>query len=122
MPFWVSLKITGDNYLILHYLSYILGVTLLYQLWGVSYISTTMSNYLRTRFDAAYSAAGGYVDLYGPEGSVNMLSKAHKAITEFGEHQSIRILATNDSTFTETISNTYNRNFSILRRSIPHRE
>ncbi len=67
----------------------------------------TMAKYLKVRFDAAFDNADGYKTLYGEEESSDILVKAHDVIKKFGEHQSIRILAANDSTFTETISNTY---------------
>lgn len=66
-----------------------------------------MATYLQTQFIAACeNGSNNYKQLYGVNYD-QMIDEAKKAITDFGNGQSIRILAANDSTFTETVSNTY---------------
>jgi len=70
----------------------------------------TMGIYLQKRFTAAFAGnrdAEGYSSIYGEELSAGIQAEAKKVIQDFTEAKSIRILAANDSTFTETISNTY---------------
>lgn len=66
----------------------------------------TMGAYLKTRFKATFRSGAGFNDLYGDE-VPKMIAAGNIAIDKFSNAQSIRILAANDSTFTETISNTY---------------
>lgn len=65
----------------------------------------TMADYLQIRFDDAMATS--YTGIYKDKHISEIIAAGKIAINEFGSQQSIRIIAANDSTFTETISNTY---------------
>jgi len=71
-----------------------------------------MGKYLLDRFNKALNANSGadgqdYSQLYPKEALSYMESQAKIVVENWQKTQTIRILAANDSTFTETISNTY---------------
>ncbi len=70
-------------------------------------ILNTMGTYLLKRYtDAHNDPKNEYAKLYGNH-YAGILEAGKKAIEEFSAGQSVRILAANDSTFTETVSNNY---------------
>jgi hypothetical protein len=68
-----------------------------------------MAEYLEDRWYSGFTRSPTFMDLYGNNASESLALNAVAAIDEFRKTQSIRILAANDSTFTETISNTYSQ-------------